>query len=128
MGPCELVDRSRQAVAKCVDWLAVERLPRWPRPRIGGAPAQLGERLERSFFLGAIDRRSFRLLREQFPEACQAIVRTADAALAGRFDLLGYLGLSFGEPVDWHADPVNKRRAASIHWSRLDPLDAKRVG
>jgi hypothetical protein len=53
----------------------------------------------------------------------------ADGALAGRFDLLGYQGLSYGDPVDWQRDPVHDRRAsAEAHWSRVPYLDAAAVG
>jgi len=52
----------------------------------------------------------------------------AEASCQGRFDLLGYRGLSFGDPVDWHLDPVSGRRAPSLHWSRIDSLDPEVVG
>jgi hypothetical protein len=48
--------------------------------------------------------------------------------MAGRFNLLGYAGLQFGSPVDWHYDPVARRRSPLVHWSRLDPLDPDMVG
>jgi hypothetical protein len=55
-------------------------------------------------------------------------VKIADDACGGRFDLLGYEGLSFGDPIDWSLDPVSGRRAPRDHWSRLDPLDPQAVG
>jgi hypothetical protein len=82
----------------------------------------------RRFFAGAAEASTAGLLRERFPEECERIVATADDALAGRFDLLGYRGLSFGVPIDWHLDPVWWKRAPMTHWSRLDPLDAAAVG
>ncbi len=48
--------------------------------------------------------------------------------LSGRFDLLGYQHLSFGDPIDWHLDPVHGRRAPRLHWSAIDPLDPALVG
>jgi hypothetical protein len=80
------------------------------------------------FFAGATDPATAVLLRERFPGECQRIVTAADDALAGHFDLLGYRGLSFGTPLDWHLDPVSGRRTPVRHWSRLDPLDAATVG
>ena len=62
------------------------------------------------------------------PGARARLVASAEACLAGRFDLLGYEGLSFGEPMDWHLDPVSGRRAPLAHWSRIDPLDVEVVG
>ena len=43
--------------------------------------------------------------------------------MQNRFDLLGYRTLSFGDPIDWHLDPVWSRRAPRVHWSQLNTLD-----
>jgi len=56
------------------------------------------------------------------------LLADAESICRGRFDLLGYRALFFGDPVDWHLDPVSRRRAPLVHWSRLDPLDARRIG
>jgi heparinase II/III-like protein len=58
----------------------------------------------------------------------EGIISTADAICRGRFGLLGYRNLDFGNPVDWHLDPIAGRRAPLVHWSRLDPLDPAVVG
>src|SRR6266403_4090686 len=58
----------------------------------------------------------------------RAVLAAADALCQGRFDLLGYRGLTFGDPVDWHFDPISGRRAPLAHWSRIDPLDHGLVG
>jgi hypothetical protein len=68
------------------------------------------------------------LLMDRTPDAIRDLIAGADRALDGRFDLLGYGGLSFGRPVDWHADPVSGRRAPFVHWARLNPLDHATVG
>jgi hypothetical protein len=68
------------------------------------------------------------VLAERIPAASGRIVAAAEELLEGRFDLLGYRGLSFGRPVDWHLDPVSGRRAPRVHWTRIDPLDADAVG
>ena len=57
-----------------------------------------------------------------------ALLARAEAAAAGRFDLLGYRGLAFGTPIDWHLDPVSGRRAPLRHWSEIDFLDSGVVG
>jgi Heparinase II/III-like protein/Heparinase II/III N-terminus len=57
-----------------------------------------------------------------------ALFGAADRIMAGRFDLLGHEGLSFGTPIDWHLDPVSGRRAPRTHWSRIPYLDAEIVG
>ena len=56
------------------------------------------------------------------------LLARAEALCRGRFDLLGYRNLSFGDPVDWHLDPVSGQRAPRVHWSQLDHLDAAQVG
>ncbi len=38
------------------------------------------------------------------------VLAQADRLCDGHFDLLGYRGLSFGDPIDWHLDPVSGRR------------------
>ena len=81
----------------------------------------------RRFFEGAVSDRTPQLI-ERTPAARNDIVAAADAACEGRFDLLGYSGLSFGHPVDWHLDPISGRRAPFRHWSRLRALDAVEVG
>ncbi len=58
----------------------------------------------------------------------QQIVATADSLCQGRFDLLGYQQLTFGDPVDWHLDPVARRRVPLAHWSRIDPFDVALCG
>jgi uncharacterized heparinase superfamily protein len=60
------------------------------------------------------------------------VVARAEAALAGRYDLLGHQGLDAGRgPAggpDWHRDAVSSRRAPRLPWSQVPFLDAARVG
>ncbi|HEY1373665.1 MAG TPA: alginate lyase family protein [Candidatus Binatia bacterium] len=92
----------------------------------------LRERFQNSgakrFFAGATDPQSVQLLRQHAPEACAAIIAAADRVLAGRFTLLGYDDLYFGDPVDWRLDPISGRRSPLTHWSRIDHLDFAAVG
>jgi hypothetical protein len=57
-----------------------------------------------------------------------AVLQRADAALGGRFDMLGFRDLSFGWPIDWHLDPASGVRAPRRHWSRIDFLDPRVAG
>ena len=67
-------------------------------------------------------------VRQRCPgHACETTAR-ADRILAGRFDLLGYVGLDFGAPIDWQRDPVAGRSAPLIPWSRVPYLDPTVVG
>src|SRR5262245_8600010 len=67
------------------------------------------------------------MMNHRFPDERDAIIKTAEAAIAGKFSLLGHAGLSFGDPpdspIDWSLDPVSGKRAPFRHWSKLHPLD-----
>jgi hypothetical protein len=58
----------------------------------------------------------------------EAITKRAERIIEGRFDLLGFRGLSFGNPPDWHLEPVSKKQAPLVHWSRINYLDANVAG
>jgi hypothetical protein len=128
MSVAEISSRARHEVSKWLD--------RWADPRrttFGGAiPADLIDRclgeMPGRFFPGASDPRVPAILHERCPESAPRIVAAADHTLQRRFDLLGYRQLSFGDPIDWHLDPVARRRAPLLHWTLLGPLDAATVG
>jgi len=67
-------------------------------------------------------------LRRRWPGAENQIVKRADRIIAGYFDLLGFRNLSFGNPIDWHLEPVARKRAPLVHWSRLNYLNADLFG
>ena len=127
MSADELIGRSRQAAAKLL-----ERSGVLARPRLGPDHRLSLQRFRavtpRRFFDGAASERTLRLVLDRMPAARDEAVAIADAACVGRFDLLGYKDLSFGDPIDWSLDPVSGRRAPADHWSRLDPLDPRAVG
>jgi hypothetical protein len=58
----------------------------------------------------------------------QRLIEKADRITSGKFDLLGYRDLSFGDPIDWHLEPTSGKRIPLIHWSKLDYLDAGVAG
>ena len=67
---------------------------------------------------------------ERFPASVLDARRRADRILTGDYDLLGYRGLRFDDAsasassgVDWHVDPVHKRRAARAFWTEVPYLD-----
>lgn len=128
MGPAEISCRARQEVSRLIDRLADPR-----RGRLGASISP--ERADRwvaemasHFFSGPGEPGVPALLRERLPGSAQCIVAAADRALEKRFDLLGYRDLYFGDPIDWHLDPVAKRQAPLRHWTLLDPLDVAVVG
>ncbi|HZI87549.1 MAG TPA: alginate lyase family protein, partial [Pyrinomonadaceae bacterium] len=86
-------------------------------------------RIEPRFFAAFIDRdATIQEMRSRWPAAESAIVRRANDIVDGKFDLLGFRDLSFGNPIDWHLEPLSGKRAPSIHWSRLNFLDAELAG
>jgi len=86
-------------------------------------------RTEPAFFAGFNDRReSTEVLRSRWPDHSKQTIDEANEILKGRFKLLGFNGLSFGMPIDWHLEPVSQKRAPLDHWSQLDYLDAEVAG
>jgi glycosyltransferase involved in cell wall biosynthesis len=80
------------------------------------------------FFEGVFDLRVPAALAIGAAAHCKEIVAAADKISRGRFDLLGYADLDFGDPPNWHLDPVSGRQAPVVHWTRLNPLDCETVG
>ncbi len=139
MGLGEIADRSRQQANRWVDrvvpGLGVRARTRGGLAGRAARPAEAAAALElfrdaapRRFFPGVETGDAAEVLRDQLPGACRDVVAVANAVCARRFDLLGYEGLSFGESVNWHLDPVAGRRAPLTHWSRIDALDAAAIG
>src|SRR5215510_1194659 len=93
--------------------------------------AKLSDRLRAKHkqFLPSLEQRKavVEMMNQRFPAERDAIIKTAEAALAGRLSLLGHADLEFGAPpdfpIDWHLDPVSCKRAPLSHWSKLRPLD-----
>jgi hypothetical protein len=94
----------------------------------GAALRALRGAMPERFFIGVGDPDTAAMVRTRMPEAHDEVLAHADRLLAGRFDLLGYDDLSFGDPIDWRQDAVWRRRAADVHWSKLDPLNHEHVG
>jgi hypothetical protein len=69
-------------------------------------------------------------VRSAFPASVEEASARAGRLRRGRFDLLGYPDLDFAlgdgslpASVDWHLDPVHRRRAPRDWWSRVRFLD-----
>ena len=67
-------------------------------------------------------------LRKRWPHCEDQILARADRICSNRFDLLGWRDLFFGDPIDWHLEPVAGKRAPVVHWSRLNYLDSDVAG
>ena len=97
------------------------------------SPAEIGTRAQQ-----ALSKRWSR------PPACRLIPSTAAPRMPDlppleslntvqkichhRFDLLGYQDLDFGEPIDWHYDPVHHKRSPRKPWYEIHFLDFDQVG
>jgi heparinase II/III-like protein len=66
-------------------------------------------------------------LRRRFADAA-VVTERAERAAVGRFDLLAFKDLFFGEPVDWNFEPVAGKRSPMNHWSLFVELDAETAG
>src|SRR5829696_921110 len=64
----------------------------------------------------------------RWPETAQRLVEKADRICEGKFDLLGFKNLDFGNPIDWHFEPLSGKRIPLQHWSKLDYLDVEVAG
>lgn len=80
------------------------------------------------FFKGAVSEDTRCFIEAEMPYAPAQAQARAEAVCQGCFDVFGYHGLFFGDPVDWHLDLISERRAPFVHWSRINPLDARMVG
>jgi|SRR5712692_1787978 len=130
----EIVVRSRQEASKWWDRMAAvktpvplsERVKLWivdvseravgDRQRVAAALLdRFREGVTLRFFEGAARADTTARLIERIPGSRERIISTADAICRGRFDVLGFGGLHFGDPVDWHQDPISGRRAPLDH-------------
>jgi len=72
---------------------------------------------------------SERTLRRRFASKNEGVVlERAGRILAGRFDLLGLKDLDFGQPINWHLEPLAGISSPLVHWSQIDYLDSDLAG
>ncbi|HEX2710697.1 MAG TPA: alginate lyase family protein [Candidatus Acidoferrales bacterium] len=129
MGMPELICRGRHAVAKRMERIGLLSAPSL---RLDGDASTLIRRVRggsaSGFFPGAVSEQVPTVFAAHMPEACDQTMAAAEAICQKCFNLLGYHGLSFGNPVNWHLDPISGHQAPLVHWSRLDPTNAAAVG
>ena len=126
MERAELSDRLRQESAKRQDaalaWIGYD-FAGASRTR-AQAPGKAG-----NFFFApdSIDS-ILDLLRERLPGQADQIVRQAEQICQHRFDLLGYAGLDYGWPIDWHKDAVHDKKAPQKAFHKIHYLSYAEVG
>ena len=67
-------------------------------------------------------------LRRHLPEQSRQIVSNAEGICRREFDLLSFEKLNFGDPINWHFDPVHKKRAPRLIWYKVPYLDTGKIG
>lgn len=73
--------------------------------------------------------KTLELFRRHFGEkSARFFIEKAENITNGKFDLLGYLNLDCGAAIDWHYEPVAKKRSPIKHWKQFDELDAEETG
>lgn len=73
--------------------------------------------------------KTLEVFRHDFGEkSARWFIEKADRMLRGKFDLLGYLNLDFGEEIDWHFEPVADKHIPLKHWKQFDELDTSETG
>ena len=92
--------------------------------------AQTGAGTQRGhFFFSSLEVNDrVRLLQQRIPDQADRILQQAERILQHRFDLLGYSGLEYGRPIDWHLDLVHGKRAPRKLFHRVRYLDFTEVG
>ena len=85
---------------------------------------------DRNFFPTFIERdktiENFRSISDE--ETIEEIVADAKKICEGKFDLLGHENLDFGDPLDWHLEPVSDTQSPLQHWKLFDEIDMKETG
>lgn len=120
----ELLDRSRQEIAKRADALLASCGHDFAKRAMGPDPSRAG----RFFFRTEDVERLLHLIRERLPEEADKIITRAERICSHRFDLLGYEGLDYGNPINWHLDPVHGKSAPRKPFHQIKYLDFEEVG
>jgi len=115
----EIAGRTRQELSKQADRFAFAS--RFSRDR--RAPRSLAAPTPECFFASLTQKGTAKALADRFPDSRDQIVAAADDICRGNFHVFGHKKLSFGDPIDWHLDPLTGQRAPLVHWSRINPLD-----
>jgi hypothetical protein len=131
----EIAGRGRQHASKLIDRVTATDRPLDPQAVLREYGAELADpgfalhtvrhAAPCRFFAGVENPSA---IADRLPAHRVDVLNSAEATLQSRFDLLGYRTLSFGEPIDWHLDPISSRRSPRVHWSHLNTLDPTTVG
>jgi hypothetical protein len=91
--------------------------------------ARLSNPARQRFFPALAERAAIiELMEMRFPRERAAVIERAERVCANRFDIFEREGLSYGDPPDWHYEPIAGKRAPFAHWSEIDFLDPAVAG
>ena len=134
----ELAYRGWQEASKWLERVAPVELPDRPdallrkhAPALANPDAALRvlrELAPRRFFAGIDRDTTAAALDARLPDYRRDLLSQADDLLKRHFDLLTYRTLWFGDPIDWHLDPLRSRRAPLVAWSLIDVHDSTSIG
>lgn len=68
------------------------------------------------------------LLRIHLPHEIDATIQAANDICRHKYDLLGYEGVDYGPSIDWHLDPIHRKRSPLVPWFKVPFLDFNVVG
>ena len=123
MSLAELRTRLAHEWGKRQDWYAY-RLGYRRREQVDLIETQAGK-----FFFDAKDLPGLtESLKCRLPAQADRIFAEAEKICAHKFDLLGYENLDFGSPIDWHFDPVHRKRVPLKPWFSIDFLNFESTG
>ena len=121
----ELLVRSRQELGKHTDELLVRAGYDFP----GKVALDQSQPKPAHFFFAPEQIPSIiSTLTARLPRDIDQIVTRANRICAHRFDLLGFEDLDFGADIDWHLDPVHKKRAPRAIFHKVPYLDFEQCG
>lgn len=120
----EFFDRSRQELAKRADAILSQIGFDFPQKMVSSSDL----RTARFFFTAESVDRVLYLLRQRLPQQVDQIIRQADKVCRHQFDLLGYEGLDYGDPIQWHLDLVHEKKAPRKAFYKIRYLDFDEVG
>jgi hypothetical protein len=75
-------------------------------------------------------RETTEIFRQKFKgEPIANVLEKAEKIIDGKFDLLGFSNLDFGNlPVDWHFEPISRKHLPLKHWKQFDEPDTAETG
>jgi hypothetical protein len=120
----ELLDRSRQELAKRVDSAFSLLSFDFAKGSVRSTRTTPGQ----FFFTSSSVTSILDLLRQRLPQQLEKIVRQADKICLHQFDLLGYKDLDYGDPIDWHLDLVHGKQSPKKAFYKMRYLDFDQVG